>query len=221
MQKSKRSSNRNTTIILIIALAIIIATLAYYKTNKVHLADKTQYHTFREDLITASENFNSNKDMQKYLSEWASDNHLLYSIDEHGNIIIAKNANAENNTLPATVVCADYNYRTVTKDSDAIVSAQTVAASNVDGGPSEVIFLNNEKNLYEGVKAINTAYFPEKSNIIYLDTGSKLFISNASFASELSDVTIPYSTSRLLIKKSHGIIGPCDGSGLHPRLCNP
>ena len=47
--------------------------------------------------------------------------------------------------------------------------------------------MNNENNDHVGVKNINKSYIPANSNVICVSGGKKLYISNNSFASGMSD----------------------------------
>ena len=148
--------------------------------------------SFREQLLAKSKDFKSNSDLQKFIESETAKDKVLFITDEHGNIIITKTASDV--TAPATVVIADYNYKTAAIDADALATLHEVSTSKTNGGSVIAIFMNNENNDHVGAKNINKSYIPANSNVIYVSGGKKLYISNNSFASGMSDISIPYTT---------------------------
>ncbi|WLD77007.1 hypothetical protein QU661_04010 [Mogibacterium neglectum] len=160
--------------------------------TKTRLVNKENYLSFRENLLSKSNDFKSNTELQKFIENETAKDKVIYITDEHGNIIITKTASDV--TAPATVVVADYNYKTVAIDADTLATLHEVSTSKTNGGSVIAIFMNNENNEHIGAKNINKSYIPANSNVVYVSGGKKLYISNSSFASGMSDISIPYTT---------------------------
>lgn len=187
-----RNSNKKTTVIVLVIVLTFVGIIAYYKMAKTRLVDKDNYIAFREQLVSKSKDFKSNADLQKFIESETTKDKVLFITDEHGNIIITKTASDV--TAPATVVVADYNYKTANTDADTLATLHEVSTSKTTGGSVIAIFLNNDNNEHSGAKNINNSYIPANSNVIYVSSGKKLYISNTSFASGMSDISIPYAT---------------------------
>lgn len=187
-----RNSNKKTTAIVLVIVLAFVGIIAYYKMTKTRLVNKENYMSFREQLLSKSKDFKSNAELQKFIESETAKDKVLFITDEHGNIIITKTASDV--TAPATVVIADYNYKTAAIDADALATLHEVSTSKTNGGSVIAIFMNNENNDHVGVKNINKSYIPANSNVIYVSGGKKLYISNNSFASGMSDISIPYTT---------------------------
>lgn len=185
-------TNNKTTIIVLVAISIFVGTLAYQKLNNTKLVNKEDYKSFRTKLIEASPDFKNNEDFSNFIQEQTRKDNLLYITDAYGNIIVTKSAT--DNSAPTTVVVTDYNYKNAITSADALTAVHEVAASKTKSGSVISIFLNNEDNSHYGAKNINKSYIPTNSNVIYISNGKNLYISNASFASSMSDLSIPYST---------------------------
>lgn len=186
------NSNKKTTAIVLVIVLTFVGIIAYYKMAKTRLVDKANYTSFREQLVSKSTSFKSNSDLKKFIESETAKDKVLFITDEYGNIIITRTASDV--TAPATVVVADYNYKTAKIDADALATLHEVSTSKTTGGSVIAIFLNNDNNEHSGVKNINSTYIPANSNVVYVSSGKKLYISNNSFASGMSDVSIPYTT---------------------------
>ena len=185
-------SNTKTTAIVLVIIILFVGIIAYYKMNKTRLVDKSNYRSFREALIDKSNGFKSNKALQHFIEEETTKDKVIYITDENGNIIVTKTATDV--TAPATVVVAEYNYKTAAMDADTLSTIHEVSTSNTKGGSVIAIFLNNDRNEHSGALNINKSYIPANSNVIYVSSGKKLYVSNTSFASGMSNLAIPYST---------------------------
>lgn len=186
------NSNKKTTAIVLVIVLTFVGIIAYYKMAKTRLVDKVNYTSFRDQLVSKSSSFKSNSDLQKFIESETAKDKVLFITDEYGNIIITRTASDV--TAPATVVVADYNYKTAKTDADTLATLHEVSTSKTTGGSVIAIFLNNNNNEHSGVKNINSTYIPANSNVVYVSSGKKLYISNNSFASGMSDVSIPYTT---------------------------
>ena len=182
-------SNTKTTAIVLVIIILFVGIIAYYKMNKTRLVDKSNYRSFREALIDKSNGFKSNKALQHFIEEETTKDKVIYITDENGNIIVTKTATDV--TAPATVVVAEYNYKTAAMDADTLSTIHEVSTSNTKGGSVIAIFLNNDRNEHSGALNINKSYIPANSNVIYVSSGKKLYVSNTSFASGMSNLAIP------------------------------
>lgn len=186
--------NRKTTIIVMIVVALCAGAIAYYKLGKVHLVNKDDLNTYTTNLVSASSKFKSNNDFKEYILKRVKDAKLIHVTDRSGNVIVSKEASSGKGSLPDTVVCVDYNYKTADTSANSVATALYVAKTASTGGHLTVIFLNNDSNLRSGAKAISRSYFTDDANVIYLDSGENTYISKDSFTNATSTVSIPYST---------------------------
>lgn len=193
MQRLK-NMNRKTTVIVMIIMALCVGVIAYYKLAKVHLVNNDDLKTYTTNLIDASSKFKSNKDLEDYILKRVKAAKLIHVTDRSGNIIVSKEASSGKESLPDTVVCVDYNYKTADTSANSIATALYVAKTASTGGHLTVIFMNNDRNLHAGAKSVSKSYFTDDANVIYLDSGEKTYISRNSFSTATSTVAIPYST---------------------------
>lgn len=163
---SMRNSNKKTTAIVLVIVLAFVGIIAYYEMTKTRLVNKENYLSFRENLLSKSNDFKSNTELQKFIENETAKDKVIYITDEHGNIIITKTASDV--TAPATVVVADYNYKTVAIDADTLATLHEVSTSKTNGGSVIAIFMNNENNEHIGAKNINKSYIPANSNVVYL-----------------------------------------------------
>ena len=170
------NSNKKTTAIVLVIVLTFVGIIAYYKMAKTRLVDKVNYTSFRDQLVSKSSSFKSNSDLQKFIESETAKDKVLFITDEYGNIIITRTASDV--TAPATVVVADYNYKTAKTDADTLATLHEVSTSKTTGGSVIAIFLNNNNNEHSGVKNINSTYIPANSNVVYVSSGKKLYISN-------------------------------------------
>lgn len=185
-------TNKKTTLIVLVAISIFVGTLAYQRLSNTKLVNKDDYSDFRQKLIEVAPKFKSNSDLSNFIQEQTKKENSLYITDTYGNIIVTKSAT--DLSAPTTVVVTDYNYKEAILSADALTTTHEVTSSKSKGGSVISIFLNNENNNHYGAKNINKSYIPTNSNVVYVSDGKSLYISNTSFASSMSDLSIPYST---------------------------
>lgn len=191
-----QNSNKKTTLIALIAVLISIASVLFYNMNKLKLADDDMYKENYDNFIAASEKFTSDSDMRDYIKKWARKNNITYITDNAGNIIFSHSASADSKNSDPEVVLVECCYQTAYENAVAVATAQTMAQSSVDGRPYRVVFLNNRGNAHTGAKSLSKSVVPSGSDVIFLDTGSSAHISTSSYGSAVTDVRIPYKTSK-------------------------
>lgn len=184
-------TTKRTVCIGFILLALLLAGIAVYNYTKSNLLDKDKYKDFKKSLVELSEKVDSNNDIHAHITSWANSNNIVYTSDSADNIIIKRN-NQSGNSARNMVICVEYNYKTFKNSIDAIASAEYISATDTTSS-STVIFSKNEENKHSGIRALDSGYFKDKSNVIYLDSADSSFISRQAFSSADSVISIPCS----------------------------
>ena len=196
--KSEKKSHKKAIVIIVLAIAVaIIGTISVYRYNKIKLLDKAAYKSLYTDLEDQSVQFHSQEDMQKFITRWAYNNGLEYSVDESGNIIITREAVSNKKNVSPTVIVVSYNYENAGNNSKSLSCAALTAATQLSSSKLTVIFVNNEKNDGSGYLALDPALFTDNTKVIYLDYGKSTYISDRSFGREEQTVSVPFSTSEV------------------------
>ena len=201
---SKLFSN-NKFRIAIILLAIIIAVgISFFKSRSTKLLDKDVYSSFKTavDDICEPENggFADQRALMDFIENWADENSLKYKEDKYGNIIFNQPAVKRKKNVTPTLVAVSMNYQTASDNAQVLASAAAIAYSDIESGRRTVVFFNDDKGLAEGYKGISKKYIDSKTKVIYLDQGSKTYLSTGSFQQRQTEIVIP----------AHREKNPCD-----------
>lgn len=189
-------SKRNKILVTILIIAFILLLIfSIYKHYKIKLFDSSTYKVFYRSLEVEAENFSCQKDMQKFITNWADDNKINYTLDENKNIIFTREASKKKAKLSPTVIIANYNYENAIDNKKLIASAATIAKSKIKKASKyTVIFVNNIKNDGSNYYNLDKTYFPSNSKVIYLDYGKLSYISTNSFNSMNQTFKVPTKT---------------------------
>lgn len=178
-------------LVLAIILIILIVILSLYRMNKLALLDKADYKEMYKTLETDAEEFNSQKDMCKYIISWAKKNNLKYKLDDNYNIIFEQKAAKTKSKVSPTVVICNYNYENAVDNRRCLASAAMIAKTKLNSGKKTVIFVNNRNNDGDAYANIDSKYFPDNAKVIYLDYGKSAYVSASSFSSADQTVSVP------------------------------
>ena len=181
-------------IILIVVAAALVAAYSMYASRSTKLLDKNAYNDFKDAVNEVAESeaggFKDQEELRKFITSWADEYGLKYITDEYGNIIFDKEpARLKRNVTP-TLVCVSMNYQTACDNAQLYASAAAIALTGIDSGRQTVIFVDDEQNLGKGYKGLDPGYITDKSKVIYMDKGSSLYLSTASFEKLFSHFTI-------------------------------
>ncbi|MDD5823702.1 MAG: hypothetical protein PUD55_04740 [Firmicutes bacterium] len=192
LNKIEQLSKKQKIIVSIIIITIILfAALAIYKSSKNHLLDRKEYKATVANITEASANFTSNEDMQKYITDWADNKGLNYSVDDANNIIFDRDASKRKKDVTPVIICVSYNWQTAEANAYSLATAELIASTKLRAGRYTVIFFNDELNTGYGYKHVSKQYFNDKSKVVYLDTGDKSYISVDSFNYTPNSISIP------------------------------
>lgn len=192
MNVKNRSFKIAISVLLIVTLLIVVISL--YKESKNKLLDKKLYKTYVSQIEEASSSWTSNDDMKTYITSWADENKLDYTVDNAGNIIFTKEASTDKTDVPPVITAVSYNYKTAPTNSRSLATAQAIAISNLNAGKYSVIFFNNDNGYGDGYKNISKKYFSDNTKVIYLDYGKNAYMSTKSFAGAGNTISIPCKT---------------------------
>lgn len=184
------SKQTRTSIILITILVILFGGLGLYRYQKIRIFNKQEYINLYTNLEKDAENFQSQKDLRNYITDWADINSLKYKVDDSGNIIFQHRANSRKKHVSPTVVVVSYNYENAIDNRKVLASAAMVAYTKLESGKKTVIFVNNKNNSGEAYLNIDPKYITDKSKVIYLDYGKSSYVSTRSFCQHDSVVTV-------------------------------
>ena len=184
------SRQKKTSIILITILVLLFSSIGIYKYQKIRIFDKTKFISMNTNLEKDGESFSSQKDLRKYITNWADENNLEYKIDSNKNIIFQQQATSRKKHVSPTVIVVSYNYENAIANRKVLASAAMVAYTKLDSGRKTVIFVNNKNNDGNAYYGIDPKYIPDKAKVIYLDYGKSAYVSSRSFSQEDSVVTV-------------------------------
>ena len=190
-------TKKRRRILLAVIFLIVISLFAcsvYMQSQLFASVDKHDLTTLTEELTLATENIHSTDKMKKLLTDWCEDNDIKYKVDSNKNIIISKEADNAKDDMEVTVLAAEYNGKDLVDNISALAAAEYFAKHGLNGGDVHVVFLNNDGNYHTGARNLSKKYVPKNARIILLTGGDSTRISNASFASSLQTVSIPYTS---------------------------
>lgn len=171
---------RRLMLVFGIIAAITIITFIYKDTKK-GLFNSADFKDIKAQIEAACDSFETNDDMAEFIAKWADKECLKYHIDDAGNIILRTKAKSSKSSEDPVVVCASYNSKTASKNTDLLASALYIARSEIRSTEYTVILFNNKKGDFRGYKNISKSYFTKDSDVIYLDYGSSTYASLQSF----------------------------------------
>ena len=166
---TEHKHNNKTTLIVVLIAAVAVGLLAYYKTARLHMVNRSEYKKMFEALEKEGETKGSNSDQLSSLEKWAEKNKLSWNTDSKGNLIIQRAATSSKSDQPATVIVTEYNRNTLADDASSLATAKYIAEHG-KGTPLTVIFLNNEDNLHKGAAGLSGSLIPDNSNVFFLDS---------------------------------------------------
>lgn len=185
---------RKHRVLIIITAVLLTAAVAFslYSTSRVNLLSRSEFSALTKDIRARADSgeFTSQESLSDYIISWADENHLEYSVDKSGNIIIVSDAVERKKNVPPTVVCVSVNYQTVRSDARLLASAAMIASADLSSGAKTVVFVNDEQNLGKGYKGLSKKLFRNKAKVIYMDYGSSSYMSNSSFARKESVISV-------------------------------
>lgn len=187
----KLSKKKKITFILLTILIIISMAFGAYEHSKVKLFDKSTYSDLYKNLEASADSFNKQSDLREYITSWADDCNLQYTVDDAQNIIFTQKAVKKKKDISPTVILVNYNYENVLDNKKILASAASIAYTKIHSSKTTVIFVNNEKNDGESYYKLSRELFPKKAKVIYLDYGTHMYASNKSFASAVQTIAIP------------------------------
>ena len=226
----KNIISKYKSIILFILIVIILAfAFSVYRARNTRLLDKDVYKELRASLEEKGEegnqDFASQEELADFIRSWADQSGVVYTEDKAGNIIFDKEAVKRKKKVSPTLVCVSMNYETASDNAYLLAAAASLASSDIDSGRQTVVFVNDEQNLGNGYKKLSKDYFGNNTKVIYLDGGSKPYLSTSSFEKRFSTVYIPAKhednicDSAVKIKISgikSGVVGPNIGKQPDP-----
>ena len=176
-------------VILFICIAV---GLSIYGARSTHILNKSEFSSFAKDLKTAAEDgtFTDQNALSGYITSWADEKGLEYTVDKAGNIIFNDEAVDRKKNVSPTVICVSYNYETIDDNVSLLTSAAMIAATDLDAGRKTVVFVNDEQNTGSGYRQLSKKLFQSNAKVIYMDYGSSAYMSNSSFAKEKSYITV-------------------------------
>ena len=181
----KLLKNNKFWIILIILAGALAAGISIRMSQSTQLLDKAAYKEFKEavDEVADSEAgaFENQEALRTFIKTWFDNYGLKYKEDEFGNIIFDKEPVKRKRNVTPTLVCVSMNYETACDNSQLLASAAAIALTGVESGRQTVIFVNDEQNLGKGYKGLTDEYVTPRSKVLYMDKGSTLYLSTASF----------------------------------------
>ena len=188
---------RKHKVAIIFIVIIILAAFGFsvYRARNTKLLDKTAYRELYEAINEkgeeGNEDFASQEELSSFIKTWADDHELQYKEDKAGNIIFDKEAVKRKKKVSPTLICVSMNYETASDNAYLLAGAASLLLSDIDSGRQTVVFVNDEQNLGKGYKKLSKDYFSNNTKVIYLDGGSKPYLSTSSFEERFSTVYIP------------------------------
>lgn len=181
-------------IILIIVMSCIAAGISIHMAQNTKLLDKAAYKEFKDavDEVADSEagGFKDQQALRAFIRGWFDNYGLKYKQDEYGNIIFDKAPVKRKQNVTPTLVCVSMNYETACDNSQLLASAAAIALTGVESGRQTVIFVDDEQNLGKGFKGLTDEYVTPRTKVIYMDKGSTLYLSTASFEKVFSHFSL-------------------------------
>ncbi len=188
-RKIPRAARIGITVFAVLTILAVIVSI--YKLSKNHLLDRTEYKACVSDIREASASFSSNEDMKNCITDWADSCKLEYTADDAGNIIFEKKASKTKKNIAPIIIAVSCNWRTASENAESLATAEMIAKSDFDSGSYSVIFFNDSMGCGNGYRNISEDYLPDKSKVVYLDTGDNPYISVNSFAYAPNSISIP------------------------------
>lgn len=176
-------------VILFICMAV---GLSFYGARSTDILNRSEYSAFYKDIKAKAEDgyFTDQSVLSGYITSWADEKGLEYTIDDSGNIIFIDEAVERKKNISPTVICASYNYETVEDNTRLLTSAAMIAGTDTKAGRKTVVFVNDEQNTGSGYRHLSKKLFKNKAKVIYMDYGSSAYMSNSSFAKKKSSISV-------------------------------
>ena len=190
LRMRKLSRKNRIIIILITVIAALLIVIGIYKYNNIRVFNNSQYNELYKNLEVDAESFDSQDDLRNYITDWGEKYNVNYKVDNAGNIIFSHKATARKKKVSPTVVVINYNYENAVGNRRSLASAFMVAATEMNSAKKTVIFINNENNDGSAYSALDPALIPSNAKVIYLDYGSKPYVSTRSFCQKDEQVII-------------------------------
>lgn len=183
--------HRILTILFIILIGAVIA-FSMYTTSRVKILNKSEFSALTKQFKEAAESgtFTSQEALSDYITAWADENDLEYSVDTAGNIIFISEGVERKKKVSPTVVCVSYNFENAEENSRLLASAAMIAKTDVSAGRKTVVFVNDEQNNGTGYRKLSKKLLKNKAKVIYMDYGSSAYMSNSSFGKKYSTISV-------------------------------
>lgn len=185
-------------LIIFAILAVTGSIYTYHMVNRYKVLDRAVFNDFRDRVHSVSESggFESREQLSSFVTDWADENSLEYKLDSAGNIIFDTPAIERKKNVTPTLVIVNVNYLTAADNPDLFASAASIAAADLSSGRKTVVFANNENEADTGIKSLSKKLIGKKSKVIYMDYGSKAYVSVYSYAKSIAEIKIPAKTEK-------------------------
>lgn len=185
--------------LIIFALLVVTGSVyTYHMVNRYKVLDRAVFNDFRDRIISVSESggFESPEQLSTFITDWANEKGIECKTDKAGNIIFDKAAIERKKNVTPTLIIVNMNYQTAADNSELLASAASIASADLNSGRKTVVFANNNNETDSGIKSLSKKIIGNKSKVIYMDFGSKAYVSVYSYAKSLSEIRIPSKTEK-------------------------
>ena len=193
-QMGKLLKNNKFRIILVIVIAAVAAGVSIRMSQNTRLLDKAAYREFKDAVNEVADSeaggFEDQEALRTFIKTWFDNYGLRYEEDKYGNIIFDKAPVKRKKNVTPTLVCVSMNYETACDNAQLLASAAAIALTGIESGRQTVIFVDDEQNLGKGYKGLTDDYVTSRSKVIYMDKGSTLYLSTASFEKVFSHFSL-------------------------------
>ena len=185
---------RRNKIIIAIAVLLTILAVAFsiYRESRTGILDRTEMNSLARDIVQHEEDglYPDQDSLAAYITSWADENAVEYSVDKSGNIICVSKAVERKKKVSPTIICVSYNYETVRENARLLASAAMIAKTDLKAGKKTVVFVNDEQNTGRGYRRLSKKIFKNKPKVIYMDYGSSSYMSVSSFGEKHSVIKV-------------------------------
>lgn len=187
------SVNKKITVIIVLLLVAAASAFSLYRYSKIALLDKAAYKDFARKLKEKCREsaFSSQDELRDYITCWANEEGLNYTVDASDNIIFEQPPADRKKKVSPTAVFVSYNYRTVAESTEALASAAIIAKTELESGKRTVVFANDANGTGKGYLNLSKDLITDRSKVIYIDSGDSAYLSVKSFSQAISCVRIP------------------------------
>ena len=171
-------SKKIVALLLILCMISVLTIMTSCDNTKKQTEDlsaklNSKLDAYKTDLQDSASTMKTNANIRSYLTSWAQSKGIKYSTDQAGNVIMSIKSSSDYKSVAPTVIVCPYDKNQFNNYINPVAMALYTIKNNEKTGKLTVIFTQESGHDFSGVKALDSKYFTDSSNVFCLNGGQK------------------------------------------------